>query len=278
MVAREERQLSAAARVEDARTNTTSHPTGVAAPPLAGSRAGDPSLVLFDAEDPFRMLGSQSARPHDGWHVEHIPLETSIDDGQSEVSYGEDAGIRTSKLNTTETTDETEISLASEGSSCEGFGPSQYMRRVRRRRKTFIFCMFVPFAASAISFALLLAKQERLANREAELAVANQSGVSSIQGEDLEEKESTYATEVFKCIICDGLEEEQSRDEPHQNEEHDDTRNDGVDIESQSVYMEETIGPSLMSSDGPSAPPSSTPSPGPSLEPTYLPTRDPTTR
>ena len=258
-------ELSAAARVKDARTNTTSL-AGVA-PPLLGSRREDASLFHFDAEDPLVKLESQSA-PHDGWHGEDMSLQIPIDGSRFEVSYCEDreaeaieveAGRQKTKLNTTDTTDETETSL-SEGSSFEeGFNPSQYMRRVRRRRNTFIFCTFMTFAASAISLAILMAKQERLVTREAELASANQLDVSSLQGD--------YA-------IVEDLEEEQSRDEPRQNEEDDDTRNGGTDIIGRGVYEAETLGPSLMSSDGPSSHPSLVPS----LEPSYLPTLDPTSR
>jgi len=255
--------LSSAARVEDARTNTTS--LADVAPPLLGSRPEDASLVRCDE--------SQSA-PHDShgrwqWHGGKISLET-IDDSQFEVSYCEDreaeaieveAGGPQKKLNTTSATDEAETSL-SEGSpsSFEGFDPNQYMRRVRRRRNTVIFFLIImPFAASAISFAVLMAKQERLVTREAEMPSANQPDASSIQGD--------YA-------VAEDLQEEQSRDEPRQNEEDDDTRNGGTDIIGRGVYEAETLGPSLMSSDGPSSHPSLVPS----LEPSYLPTLDPTSR
>ena len=156
-----------------------------------------------------------------GWDGGHGSPDTSIDYDNIEVSYGEhrwadEAGTIKTNLNTSETTDE--ITLASEGSSYEdeGFGRSQYMRRVRRRRNIFIFCTFLTFVASAIPFALLLAKQGRLVNREAELASANPPAVSSIQGDG----------------AVDAIAEEQSRDEPHQNEEDDDTRNDGADSDS----------------------------------------------
>ena len=253
-----------ASTVDDESTHTSEQPKGSFFRRTACPSPVTACAVPNQSQHTDRGGGSQVPI---GWDGGHGSPDTSIDYDNIEVSYGEhrwadEAGTIKTNLNASETTDE--ITLASEGSSYEdeGFGRSQYMRRVRRRRNIFIFCTFLTFVASAIPFALLLAKQGRLVNREAELASANPPAVSSIQGDG----------------AVDEIVEEQSRDEPHQNEEDDDTRNDGADSDSQNVYQAETIGPSLMSSDVPSAPPSSTSSFAPSLEPTSPPTRDPTTR